>query len=140
VRRIRSCRCRRPARSAIGCGAKAWWAIALAAALPGLHNTVATVTEGAGGGALFFADPDKLGAEYAIAVRRARKRRGLGCLLMTRLIDIARRHGVRELVGEVLLENEPMPQMCRELGFVVASEPADPSLTMVSKKRAESRL
>src|SRR5207237_6983131 len=49
----------------------------------------------------FFADPDKLRAEYAIAVRSDWKGRGVGYLLMTRLIDIARRRGIGELVGEV---------------------------------------
>jgi acetyltransferase len=92
------------------------------------------------GVAHFFADPDKLRAEYAIAVRSDWKGRGLGYLLMTRLIDIARQRGVGELVGEVLRENEPMLQMCRELGFAVTTEPADPAVMMVGKKLAESRL
>ena len=34
----------------------------------------------------FFADPDKLRAEYAIAVRSDWKGRGVGYLLMSRLI------------------------------------------------------
>ena len=61
----------------------------------------------------FFADPDRRRAEYAIAVRTDWKGRGLGYLLMTRLIDIARQCGIGELVGEVLRENEPMLDMCR---------------------------
>ena len=69
------------------------------------------------GVAHFFADPDKLRAEYAIAVRSDWKGRGVGYLLMTRLIEIARQCGIGELVGEVLRENGPMLQMCRELGF-----------------------
>jgi acetyltransferase len=67
----------------------------------------------------FFADPDKLRAEYAIAVRSDWKGRGLGYLLMNRLIEIARQRGIGELVGEVLHENEPMLRMCRELGFAI---------------------
>src|SRR5262245_19419216 len=62
--------------------------------------------KGTWGGA-FFAYPDKLCAEYAIAVRSYWKGHGLGYLLMTRLIDIARRHGVREFAGEVPRENQP---------------------------------
>ena len=87
----------------------------------------------------FFADPDKLRAEYAVAVRSDWKGRGLGYLLMTRLIDVARQRGISELVGEVLRENEPMLQMCRELGFAIAADPSDPAVLMVSKKLARSR-
>jgi acetyltransferase len=71
------------------------------------------------GVAHFFADPDKL--------------RGLGYLLMKRLIDVARQRGIGELVGQVLRENEPMLQMCRELGFAIAPEPADPAVMLVRK-------
>jgi len=53
---------------------------------------------------------------------------------MQRLIDIAGQRGIGELVGEVLRENEPMLQMCRELGFTVAQEPGDAKVMLVRKK------
>ena len=81
----------------------------------------------------FFADPDRLRAEYAIAVRSDWKGRGLGFLLMTRLIAIARQWGIGELVGEVMRENEPMLQMCRELGFVITPDLSNPPLVLVRK-------
>ena len=81
----------------------------------------------------FFADPDKLRAEYTIAVRSDWKGRGVGFLLMTRLIAIARQRGTGELVGEVLRENEPMLQMCRELDFSIAPDPNDPAVMLVRK-------
>jgi acetyltransferase len=81
----------------------------------------------------FFADPDNLRAEYAIAVRSDWKGRGVGFLLMTHLIGIARQRGVGELVGEVMRENEPMLQMCRELGFSIGPQPADPAIMAVRK-------
>jgi acetyltransferase len=84
----------------------------------------------------YFADPDGLRAEYAIAVRSDWQGRGVGFLMMTRLIDIAARRGIGELVGEVLRENEPMLQMCRELGFTIAPAPADPALMLVTKRLA----
>jgi acetyltransferase len=87
----------------------------------------------------FFADPDNRRAEYAIAVRSDWKGRGVGYLLMNRLIDIAAQRGIGELVGEVLRENGPMLQMCRELGFTVAPEPADPALVLVDKRLPASR-
>src|SRR6516165_11672008 len=78
-------------------------------------------------------DPDRLRAEYAIAVRGDWNGRGVGFLLMTRLIDIARQRGIGELTGEVLRENEPMLQMCRELGFSMVPQPADPAIVLVKK-------
>ena len=81
----------------------------------------------------FFADPDRLSAEYAIAVRSDWQGRGVGYLLMNRLIAIARKTGVGELVGEVLRENRLMLEMCRELGFAVTPDPSDPSAMVVRK-------
>ncbi|MBV8507063.1 MAG: GNAT family N-acetyltransferase [Alphaproteobacteria bacterium] len=86
------------------------------------------------GVAHFFADPDRLRAEYAIAIRSDWKGRGVGFLLMTRLIAIARQWGIGELVGEVMRENEPMLQMCRELGFVITADLSDPPLLLVRKR------
>ncbi|MFL5269822.1 MAG: GNAT family N-acetyltransferase [Stellaceae bacterium] len=88
------------------------------------------------GVARFSADPDKLRAEYAIAVRSDWKGRGVGYLLMTRIIGIAGRCGIAELVGEVLRENEPMLQMCRELNFSVAPDPDDPAVMLVRRDLA----
>ncbi|HEY1259232.1 MAG TPA: bifunctional acetate--CoA ligase family protein/GNAT family N-acetyltransferase [Stellaceae bacterium] len=89
------------------------------------------------GVAHIFADPDKLRAEFAVAVRSDWKGRGVGYLLMTRLIDIARQRGIGELVGEVLRENAPMLQICRELGFAVGPKEADPAVLLVCKPLGE---
>ena len=88
------------------------------------------------GVAHFFADPDKIRAEYAIAIRSDWKGRGVGYLLMTRLIGIAKQRGIAELVGEVLRENGPMLQMCHELRFEIARDPSDPSVMQVRKRLA----
>ena len=88
------------------------------------------------GVAHFFADPDKLRAEYAIAVRSDWKGRGVGFLLMTRLIDLARQWSIGELVGEILRENNAMLQMCRELGFATTPDPDDPSIVLAWKTMA----
>ena len=82
----------------------------------------------------FFADPDRLSAEYAVAVRSDWQGRGIGYLLMSRLIEIARQTGVGELVGEVLVENRTMLEMCRELGFALAADPADANLVRARKR------
>ena len=57
---------------------------------------------------------------------------------MERLIDVAGQRGIGELVGEVLRENEPMLQMCRELGFAIASEPRNPAVMLARKKLPEN--
>jgi acetyltransferase len=92
------------------------------------------------GVARFAADPDRLRAEYAVAVRTDWKGRGLGYLLMMRLIDVARQQGIGELFGEILRENEPMLQMCRELGFGITPDPNDASIVLVSKRLAMQQL
>jgi acetyltransferase len=90
------------------------------------------------GVAHFFADPDNLRAEYAIAVRSDWQGHGVGFLLMQRLIEVARQRGIGELVGEVLRENEGMLQMCRELGFATAPDPRDAAVMLVRKQLRES--
>ena len=63
------------------------------------------------------ADPDNFSAEFAIVVRSEFHRRGIGRLLMTRLIEYARSRGISELTGDVLAENRAMLALCSELGF-----------------------
>jgi len=65
------------------------------------------------------ADPDNVRAEYAVVVRSNLHRRGLGRLLMTRLIDYARARGLSELFGDVLGDNRAMLTLCRQLGFAL---------------------
>jgi len=84
--------------------------------------------------ARFFADPDRLKAEYAIAVRTDWHGRGVGYLLMRRLIEVARKWGIAELVGEVLRDNQPMLAMCREFGFAVTPNADDTSIMQVTRK------
>jgi acetyltransferase len=62
--------------------------------------------------------------------------RGIGYLLMTRLIEVARQWGIGELVGDVLPDNNPILAMCRELGFAISRNPAD-ALVMHVKKRLD---
>jgi len=83
--------------------------------------------------ARYFADPDRLSAEYAVAVRSDWHGRGVGYGLMNRLIAIARQYGIGELVGEVLRDNRPMLAMCRELGFVLSPDPSEPGAVRVRK-------
>jgi acetyltransferase len=88
--------------------------------------------------ARYFADPDRLRAEHAIAVRSDWKGRGVGDVLMTRLIDVAGQIGIGELIGDVLHENRPMLDMCRELGFTITAHPHDATLLTVRKSLVQA--
>lgn len=79
----------------------------------------------------FGADPDYKSGEFAVLVRSPLKGKGLGWRLMRHLIDYAAAEGLEELHGTVLSENTTMLQMCRELGFTVASDPDDPAVQNV---------
>ncbi len=85
----------------------------------------------------YFADPDCLRAEYAIAVRSDWKERGVGYVLMTQLIEVARQAGISELVGEVLRENGPMLRMCRQLGFAIRPDMNDAAVMQVRKSLSD---
>jgi acetyltransferase len=95
---------------------------------------LATTSDGktALGVSRYSADPDNQQAEYAISVRSDWKGRGLGYILMSRLIGIAMQRGIGAMVGDVLRENKAMLELCRHLGFVIASHPDDPSALRVS--------
>lgn len=73
-------------------------------------------------------DPDNERAEYAILVRSDLKGRGLGYGLMKLIIAHAKQRGVREIFGDVLRENQPMLQLCRDLGFTAMDSEEDPTL------------
>ena len=62
-------------------------------------------------------DPDRLRAEFAIIVEHELAGLGLGTLLMRRIVDYARRCGIRELWGDVLPHNAVMRGLARALGF-----------------------
>ncbi|WP_374447512.1 GNAT family N-acetyltransferase [Stella sp.] len=78
-----------------------------------------------------LADPDGQQAEFAIGVRSDVKGRGLGWLLMRRIIDYARQRGIGAVVGDVLRENQPMLDLARDLGFRVETGAADPGIVRV---------
>jgi len=80
------------------------------------------------------ADPDNHSAEYAVAIRSYLKGRGLGYLLMTRILDYAERRGIAEVWGDVLSDNRRMLNMAEGLGFTTERNPDDPSIVRVVKR------
>ena len=51
---------------------------------------------------------------------------------MELIIEYARAEGFNSVRGQVLRENTTMLEMCRKLGFQIASDPQDPSLVVVN--------
>jgi acetyltransferase len=71
-------------------------------------------------------DPDNLQAEFAIQVASSWQGKGLGRLLMDKLISYLKERGTAEVVGQCLLENKGMAALARQTGFnVTAGEPPD---------------
>lgn len=71
-------------------------------------------------------------AEFSIVVEQDWTRLGLGAMLMQHLVDECRRRRLSEIWGYVLLENRPMLQLCRELGFVQRLIPDEPGTAQIS--------
>ncbi|MCB1547218.1 MAG: bifunctional acetate--CoA ligase family protein/GNAT family N-acetyltransferase [Hyphomicrobiaceae bacterium] len=84
--------------------------------------------------ARYSADPDLESAEFAIIVRREISGRGIGRLMMDRLIAAARARGIASFVGDVLTENARMLNLCRDLGFARAYDPTNPGVVRVTLK------
>ena len=70
--------------------------------------------------------------EYAIVLSDEWQGRGLGGVLMRRLIDVARSRGLETMVGEVLASNDGMLRLCARLGFIAAPSPGDPAMRRVT--------
>ena len=68
-------------------------------------------------------DPNNDRAEFAILVRTDLKGRGLGAILLDKLIRYCRRRGMRELYGPILTENRGMRRLAERMGFIV--KPSD---------------
>lgn len=62
-------------------------------------------------------DPDNISAEFAISVRSDLKGKGLGQLLMQRVIRYCRERGIQEIVGETLSYNNALLNLVKPLGF-----------------------
>jgi acetyltransferase len=73
-------------------------------------------------------------AEFSVLVEHDWCRVGLGALLMKRLVEDCRRRGLAEIWGYVLLENRPMLELCKELGFVRRLQRNEPGTAQIMLK------
>jgi acetyltransferase len=76
------------------------------------------------------ADPDNASAEFAVIVRSDLKGRGLGAILMNKLIRYCRGRGTREIVGDALPHNHRVLQLARRLGFSIAPNTSNGTVRM----------
>jgi acetyltransferase len=84
------------------------------------------------GVARIMADADLEKAEYAIMLDPSLRGRGMGALLMERIIAYARQRGIREVYGSVLRDNEAMLKLNQALGFTIEWDPEDGGVMHVS--------
>ncbi|WEN16724.1 GNAT family N-acetyltransferase [Rhodanobacter sp. AS-Z3] len=98
-----------------------------------LMDESATPAEMRGVGRIYV-DEASDSAEFSVLVEHDWTRRGLGALLMQRLVDDCRHRGIAELWGYVLFENRPMLQLCQELGFVQHLMPDEPGTAQITLK------
>lgn len=75
------------------------------------------------GVARLMSEDDPATAEFAIIVQPDIKGKGVATHLVHRLIEWARRQGIREIFGLVLADNRPMLAFVRSLGFTLHHRP-----------------
>jgi acetyltransferase len=87
------------------------------------ENTGETV-----GVARLVREDNPLVGEFAVIVEPDAKGKGIATHLMQRLLEWAQLHGVREVIGEILPENETMLEFARHLGFSLRHSPDTPGV------------
>jgi acetyltransferase len=85
------------------------------------------------GVARYVIGPDGRRAEFAIAVRSDRQRRGVGSILLDRLLAVARARSLDEVFGFVLPDNQAMLSPARKRGFQIERAAEEPGTLRVSK-------
>jgi long-chain acyl-CoA synthetase len=88
-------------------------------------NTAAGESERQVGVCRYAGADSQRGAEISVAVADDWQHQGLGKLLLSRLIEHARSHGVHRLYSIDAATNEPMRRLARELGFREEPDPDD---------------
>jgi len=74
---------------------------------------------------------DDVTCEFAITVADAWQGRGIGKKLLAMLVDAARGHSVRRIIGDVLAMNTPMLRLAHSQGFRIERHPEGAELRRV---------
>jgi acetyltransferase len=97
---------------------------------------IATVTiegaETAIGVARYVRLADNASCEFAVTIADAWQGYGIGKRLLSMLVDSARAHGIRRIVGEVLAMNTPMLRLAVSVGFRIERHPDGAELRRVT--------
>jgi len=74
---------------------------------------------------------DDVSCEFAITVADAWQGRSIGKKLLAMLVDAARGHGMRRIIGDVLATNTPMLRLAHSQGFRIERHPEGAELRRV---------
>ena len=74
---------------------------------------------------------DDVSCEFAITVADAWQGRGIGRQLLAMLVDAARGHGMRRIIGDVLATNTPILRLAHSQGFRIERHPEGAELRRV---------
>ncbi|NDL63943.1 bifunctional acetate--CoA ligase family protein/GNAT family N-acetyltransferase [Acerihabitans arboris] len=86
-----------------------------------------------------FSDPDNTDAEFSVLVRSDLKKMGLGRLLLEKMIDYARHHGLKRLTAVTMPGNQGMISLAKKLGFAVELRLEDGIVALSLSLAGESR-
>ena len=74
---------------------------------------------------------DRNEAEFAVVVSDRWQRRGLGGLLLRRLVEMGRLEKLTRITGTVLAENHAMRRLCERTGFTLHARRGEPEFEAV---------
>jgi acetyltransferase len=81
------------------------------------------------GVARYVRDGNGEAGEFAIVIADSWHGRGIGARLLSKLVEVARRRGLKRLYGDILAMNRPMLALATKLGFQLSRHPEDATLT-----------
>jgi acetyltransferase len=85
------------------------------------------------GVARYLLNPGGESAEFAVVVADDWAGHGIGSRLMNGICEVARNKGVTLIEGYILANNHNMLKLMKGLGFVIRSDPDDPSMRIAAK-------
>jgi acetyltransferase len=62
-------------------------------------------------------DPDNIRTEFSVIIRDDLHGLGIGTLLMKKMISYCRSIGTLEMIGKIMVDNNPMRSLMKQLGF-----------------------
>lgn len=84
------------------------------------------------GVARYIINPDQETCEFALVVADEWHNKGIGTHLLSALLEAAKRHGVKNMMGEILSTNAAMLELVKNSGFTISN--AEDTSTKVATK------